>query len=525
MRSLGCKLIITIYIEIIGVSLFVKKALYFLLLCSSVATFSNVTNAEEQSVSIVFAGDLSVIGSAAHGDYAELSRLLIDRRNDDPNTLFLFGGASLSPSYLSSFDRGAHIIDLLNSLMPNAMAVSKRDLSFSEDEFSLRTYEAAFPMVLSNGFDPLTQGNLDGVNNGLILSAGKVKVGVLAIVHESAIEHYLLQRLKITPPYEAVVKNAGILRQAGADVVVLIYSSDHYPFLNELLETSVIDLALTTDQEALAEERDLIHARDTIVRQKGTAAVITFDWSESDGVITDFQHEFVELNSLSPELMVQQQVDDYKSRLDRILAERLATVHGDFHTQRTILRTQENAFANIVADALRSISKTDIAVINSGAIRGNRSYSDGYVLTRRDIALEIPFRSRINVLKIRGSHLLAALENSVSQIEEAKGRFLQVSGMSYTFDSSLPAGTRIKDVIIGNAPLELDRAYSIASSDYLTNGGDGYDVFKFAMQTKFSQQVTPLLTDIVISYLRKNQNVDAKLEGRVADVATRVSGE
>ena len=47
------------------------------------------------------------------------------------------------------------------------------------------------------------------------------------------------------------------------------------------------------------------------------------------------------------------------------------------------------------------------------------------------------------VLEITGKQLLEALENGVSQYPKLEGRFPQVSGIQFTFDSTKPAGQRI----------------------------------------------------------------------------------
>ncbi|MFA6935045.1 MAG: 5'-nucleotidase C-terminal domain-containing protein, partial [Sphaerochaetaceae bacterium] len=79
------------------------------------------------------------------------------------------------------------------------------------------------------------------------------------------------------------------------------------------------------------------------------------------------------------------------------------------------------------------------------------------------------------------------------------GGFLQVSGLKFTIDTSVPtpvkldanlmfAGIegphRIKDVLVLNAkgeyePLDLEKTYTVASHNYMIKqGGDGYTMFK-----------------------------------------------
>ena len=116
---------------------------------------------QSKQLTVLYAAELPLINNPPHGSYANLASLVKQTRDTQQPSLFLFGGGSLAPSMLSSFDRGAHIIDILNTIEPDAMGIAKREFSYFEDELTLRAYEAAFPLVLSNVTDPLTGRELE----------------------------------------------------------------------------------------------------------------------------------------------------------------------------------------------------------------------------------------------------------------------------------------------------------------------------------------------------------------------------
>lgn len=142
------------------------------------------------SFTLIFDAEMSVINDVKQGTYAQLATLVKQQRQQKDNVFFIFGGESLGPSMLSSMDRGSHIIDLLNSLSPSVMGVSKREFSYQEDELTLRSYEASFPIVSSNLYDPLTNGNLEGLRTYSILQQNKVRLGFLSIVDPSIAKKY-----------------------------------------------------------------------------------------------------------------------------------------------------------------------------------------------------------------------------------------------------------------------------------------------------------------------------------------------
>jgi 2',3'-cyclic-nucleotide 2'-phosphodiesterase (5'-nucleotidase family) len=98
----------------------------------------------------------------------------------------------------------------------------------------------------------------------------------------------------------------------------------------------------------------------------------------------------------------------------------------------------------------------------------------GHVLTRRDILSELPFGNTTVLIAISGADLLAALENGVSQVADGAGRFPQVSGLTFAFDASKPAGSRVSDVKVQGVPLNEGATYRVATNDYMLGGGDGF---------------------------------------------------
>ena len=82
-----------------------------------------------------------------------------------------------------------------------------------------------------------------------------------------------------------------------------------------------------------------------------------------------------------------------------------------------------------------------------------------------------------------GQQLVEALENGVSQLPKQEGRFPQVGGLTFKFDSSKPAGQRVVagSVTVGGAPVQLAQRYKLATKAYLADGKDGYDCLEVSI--------------------------------------------
>jgi len=117
-------------------------------------------------------------------------------------------------------------------------------------------------------------------------------------------------------------------------------------------------------------------------------------------------------------------------------------------------------------------------------------------------------------LGLTGSQIWDALENGVSQVENNAGRFPQVSGMSFTWNPKAKVGSRVVSVKIGGQPLNKGRTYTMATNNYIANGGDGYDVLKKGKVLIDASGAT-LLAGMVMDYIKAKGSVSPKVEGRI----------
>jgi 5'-nucleotidase len=136
---------------------------------------------------------------------------------------------------------------------------------------------------------------------------------------------------------------------------------------------------------------------------------------------------------------------------------------------------------NLITDAFRKAMRADVAFINGGSIRADSMISAGR-LTKRDLLEIIPFKNKVVKLELTGAALRAMLEHGVARSAEDSqpGRFPQVSGIRFTFDAGRPAGSRVVDVKVNGVPLDNQKKYSLATTNFLMEGGDGYEILKTA---------------------------------------------
>ncbi|WP_293746780.1 5'-nucleotidase C-terminal domain-containing protein [uncultured Paraglaciecola sp.] len=482
------------------------------------STLLSASSTTEKQLTLVFAGNMPDIGVHTYGTYAGLAGLLEEMRRQDTPTIFTFAGGSLGPSPLSSLDRGSHIIDILNTLEPDLMTLTKREFSYFEDELTLRSYEAAFPIVSSNLYDPMIRGNLEGILSSLLVEKDNTKVGFISILDEEVVEEYLLKRVNVFEPRQVIQDHIAALKKQGAELVVLVYSKER-DYYQTLITEKQIDFALRVRPTGQISIDQLQQNKVYSISYKEPFMLLKMNWNTNNQVknltIDTPKIYYSNLPSIPTTSLL---VDEYNQRLNRLLDQKIGFFGTEIHTTRSLVRTKEMPFGNFIADALKDYAKTDVGLVNGGIIRGDKSYTKGAIISRRDIATELPFRAHVAVLTLTGAQLKQALENSVSEVENAKGKFLHVSGIFFTYSLEEPAGNRIKTLLVNGKELKPQQDYTVATSDYLANGGDGYEVFVNALHNDKFTQISPLLSDIVIRVIQQQKTIFPKIESRIKQV-------
>lgn len=168
------------------------------------------------------------------------------------------------------------------------------------------------------------------------------------------------------------------------------------------------------------------------------------------------------------------------------------------------IRTQETNLGDLMADALLweanrqagnfGVSQPNIALQNGGGIRNNTLIPAGPVteLTTFDVA---PFSNFVTVVyDISPQQFKDIMENAVSGVENADGRFPQTAGFTLVYDPAgtameidedgnvVTAGERVQSITLDDgtaivqdgAIVEGAPAVAAATIDFLARGGDQY---------------------------------------------------
>jgi 2',3'-cyclic-nucleotide 2'-phosphodiesterase (5'-nucleotidase family) len=451
------------------------------------------------------------------GGFARLAAIVKSERTRGIPVLFCHPGDCFSPSLMSGFDQGAHIIQLTNMIGPDVFVPGNHEFDFGLDVFQQRLKDAKFPFFAAN----LRQADgspLPGIKDTAIVSLGTVKVGLIGLALAATPTMSQSGSLTFAPELATLRAHATSLRSQGADMLVAVAHTPRSVDF-DIVRSRLVDVLLTGHDHDLAigfdgktvmvesnEEGNFVTAIDFVVDIKGEGKDRKVTWLPSFRV-----HDS---STADPDPEVSAAVQRLEAGLSSELDTNIGVTALELDSRTSIVRSQETAIGDLVADAIRVATGADAAITNGGGIRSNKVYAAGTNLTRRDILSELPFGNTTVLIELKGQNIKDALENGVSLLEDRAGRFPQVSGLRLVVDSKAPAGSRIVSVEVNGEPLEVTRTYKVASNNFLLAGGDGYDA-RGSGKILIGATDGKLLANEVMVYIRRLQSVNVKPEGRI----------
>ena len=180
-------------------------------------------------------------------------------------------------------------------------------------------------------------------------------------------------------------------------------------------------------------------------------------------------------------------------------------------TDVRIIRNAETNLGDLCADAYRAMSGADIAFVNGGGVRAQIPAGD---ITLDQIYSVHPFGNIMCMVEATGQQILDALEYGVRKTPGESGGFQHVSGMTFEIHTYVPSSAqsdengmftgvtgeyRVKNVLVGGEPLDLNKTYTLASHNYmLKNSGDGFNMFEGA---KLLIDETLIDNQVLITYI------------------------
>lgn len=459
------------------------------------------------------------------GGVARRATLIERVRKESPHVLLVDSGDLLVGTAMSSVFRGKPDIAALNLMGYDAIAVGNHDFDFGIEHLKSLRKEARFPFLCTN----IRPKDPEVCQRFVVKSVGPLRVGLIGLVGKKSypdlFHRAAIRELEFQEPIAAAKAVAAELREHIELLVAVTHQETEedldlaraVPALDVIIggHTPGFDGLLPQGQTIPVQGRiDVLGAGPIFVKthQQGRTLGRLDLLYQDKGVRAAEALNLPVESDLPEDENLSRLVQDYARRLAKMSHQVVGEAAVDLEGERGQVRTRETNLGNLLSDLARRHAGTEIALVNSGLIRG--SIPSGPVTLKRVMEV-LPFDAPLISFTVTGSQLHKAMENSVSHLPQASGRFLQVSGLSYLFDPTAPMGSRIKEVQVQGTPLDPVRRYTVVVDQFLAEGGDGYEMF-LQLPGKLDHQIP--LRDLLSSAL-KTAPLTASEEARIRSLA------
>lgn len=184
-------------------------------------------------------------------------------------------------------------------------------------------------------------------------------------------------------------------------------------------------------------------------------------------------------------------VAPYRSGVDEVMKRKVGRT-------AKALDPDEPALLNFISDFIakrgREIAgrNVDLAIANKGSLRRPLPAGD---ITEGELITLQPFANHIQVIDVKGSDLAEAFD-----VMASRGGDGVSDGVEAVFD---PATKKCVSVTINGKPLDPEKVYTVATIDYLANGGDYME--PLTRHTKVASS-SSILYDDLLDYVKSLNN-------------------
>ena len=447
------------------------------------------------------------------------------------NVILLNAGDNFQGSLFYTYYKGEIIADFLNDMGFTVVATGNHEFDDGPETYAEFLELVNFPVIGGN-FDVSDEPSLAGQLNGVIvLDIGGEKVGVIgALTVDTQEIAFPGENIRWHPVNDYVAGAVEALHEGGVNKIVVL---SHVGLAeDEDLAAAVtgVDLVVGGHSHTVLDTYPKYIANpdgvEVPVVQAGAngkyLGKITVTWDDDGNVVSAEGAPILIDASITPDEGFAERLAERAQPLEEMKAEVVGLTVSDINGDRNVCRLMECSMGNLVADAqLARVADQGItiSIANSGGLRA--SIGSGPI-TMGDVLTVLPFSNTLATFELSGADLLDSLESGLSQTEEVAGRFPQVAGLRFSFDTSKPAGERlVGDVLVEEdgvwSPIDPDATYGIVTNNFVRGGGDGYQLFRDNAAKAYD--FGPALEEVVVEYIASMGGVYVPYtDGRITDV-------
>lgn len=396
---------------------------------------------------------------------------------------------------ISNLTTGKPVTAMVKDMGLEASAIGNHEFDWGVDNINTWVNGGGFQFLAANIVKKGTEEKVSYAQPYKVVERNGVKIGLIGISTPETATSTLAENVKdvdFLDPVKTVAKWNKVLRETEkVDAVVVIAHAGAYQDSNtkeitgeaaNIAKVEGVDAVIAGHNHAVVSGE----VNGVPVVEGGyngrALAKLTFTFDDSNKLLDVKPSVDVFLgkeSTLPVDENVLKEVKNIKEGLNEILGKKVTSLeerlsHDDKNTAVTPLGAT-------VAETMRKIVGTEIAVTNGGGIR--RSLEQGDV-TVGDMYEILPFDNTLVTLDVKGSDLYSIIEHGINTEGFAWGQFAGIK-VWYNPKDGKVSSIRLND----GTKIDMDKYYSVAINDFMLTGGDKYD---------FSNAINAVNTNVVM---------------------------
>lgn len=421
-------------------SLFILWSIIVLTACSS----------SREDIVILFDND---VHCAVEG-YAQMESLRAQIEDSVPYVAVVSCGDFAQGDKAGSLSKGEYIVDVMNTVPYDVVTLGNHEFDYGMKQLKRLTSRLNAKTVCCN-FGDIRTGK-QPYKPYIIRRYGPVKVAYIGVATPTTLttstptnfmdkDGQCVYTFFRDSTIALVQQAADKAREQGADyVVVLSHLGDDTEGVNSvdlIHHTHGIDVVLDGHQHHVLNQRLADAAGDSVILAS-TGCYFRYIGQLTIGKEGTKQVALIPVSKpyRGEYTRTCRCIDKVQRKLECITARAVGFAQveltmNDANGER-LVRSGETNLGDFTADAMRKVAGAQIGVVNGGGLRaslpaGNVNYGQ--------LVGVCPFNNTLYTVEATGQQMIDALEVAVRLYPEESGDFMQVSGLRYTFDASVPS--------------------------------------------------------------------------------------
>lgn len=474
--------------------------------------------ADVREVSIISVNDFH--GNLMENDHAPglaklASALKAEQKKAPGETILLSAGDMFQGEIESNITLGAPVIEGMNALEFSAMCLGNHEFDWGMETLQSRCKEAMFPFLAANIVD-VNGRYLSNIKPYTIVKRKGIKVGIIGLTTPQtkvAVNPKNIEGLTFLDGAQTVNKLVPELKAKGVDIIVVLAhmglesaadGTEHGEIIELAKQVTDVDLIISGHTHRIVNTKSNGIPIVQAGKYGNAYSKVKIGYDKKDHKIISVLPEIVRIDKekVEPDLYFASYVKQMDARVSYLKNQKV----GETAVRLWHNRYGESLLGQWVTDVMRQVEQADIAVINGGGLRNEIAAG---VVTKGNLYAAVPFDNVMVKARLTGREIKDLLEYGLGNNGHG---LLQFSGISVIFDDNQTDGDKITQILLPDGkPIDFAAEYTVATIDFIADGGDGIDAFKNKEVSKDGRLLRDALQESFASDAVLNRTLDKRL--------------